>query len=257
MTLPIFLQATLWALLAASGLVIGAAVAIFFNDRLSHRVISAVMGIGGGVLIAVLSVDLMTRAFDEGGALATVSGFLLGALVFSFINWRLAQHGAKDRKRCGACVSQPSEDQQKGSGAAIAVGSLLDGIPESLVIGLSILHGGSVSAGLIVGFFLSNVPQGLSSAAGMKQAGRSNGYIWTVWIGVVALSSLAAALGSLLLGSAAPVIPATILAFAAGGVLAMLAEVMIPEAFDDAQPFMGLITVVGFLLSFLIIKSWT
>ena len=256
MSLPIFVQAALWALLAASGLFIGASIAVIFGNRLSHRSISAVMGIGGGVLIAVLSVDLMTRAFDEGGAVATVSGFLSGALVFSFINWRLALRGAKHRKRCGQCVSQPSEEAQKGSGTAIAVGSLLDGIPESLVIGLSILNGGSVSAGLVVGFFLSNVPQGLSSAAGMKDAGRSNAYIWVVWIGVVVLSSLAAAVGSLMLGSAAPAIPATILAFAAGGVLAMLAEVMIPEAVADAQPFMGLITVVGFLLSFLIIKSW-
>ena len=254
--LPIPLQATLWALLAASGLVLGAAIAVLFQDRLTHRLVATVMGIGGGVLIAVLSVDLMTRAFDEGGALAAGSGVLLGAVVFSFCNWRLAQHGARNRKRCGGCVSQPSEDQQKGSGSAIAIGSLLDGIPESLVIGLSILHGSSVSAGLIVGFFLSNVPQGLSSAAGMKGAGRSNRYIWTVWIGVVALSGLAATVGSLLLTSTAPVIPAAILAFAAGGVLAMLAEVMIPEAFEDAQPFMGLITVLGFLLSFLIIKLW-
>ncbi len=113
---PIYLQAALWALFAASGLLIGAATAVFSAGWLSHRVIAAVMGMGGGVLIAVLSVDLTTRAFEEGGALATVSGFLLGALVFSFINWRFARHGAKHRKRCGNCVSQPSEDQQKGSG---------------------------------------------------------------------------------------------------------------------------------------------
>jgi zinc transporter, ZIP family len=250
------MQAFLWALLAASGLVVGAAVAIFFSERLSHRMIAAVMGLGGGILIAVLSVDLMTRAFDQGGAFATVAGFLIGALVFSGINWRLAQHGAKNRNRCGGCVQQPTENAVKGSGTAIAVGALLDGVPESLVVGLSILDGGSISSGLIVGFFLSNVPQGLSSAAGMKKAGRTNTYIWTIWIGVAMLSGAAAALGSLVLGSTTPAIPATILAFAAGGVLAMLAEVMIPEAFEDAQPFMGLMTAVGFLLSFLIIKVW-
>ncbi|XXT18868.1 hypothetical protein WME94_52440 [Sorangium sp. So ce429] len=130
---------------------------------------------------------------------------------------------------------------------AIAVGAVLDGIPESLVIGLSLLGGGKIGLGLVAGFFLANVPQGLSSASGMKKAGRSSSYIFSLWTGIVLISGMAAAAGYLLLGTAAPSLPATILAFAAGGVLAMLAESMIPEAFADAQPFIGLITVVGFL----------
>ncbi|MBA3356570.1 MAG: ZIP family zinc transporter [Pyrinomonadaceae bacterium] len=191
---------------------------------------------GGGVLIAVVSVDLMEMAFTGGGPIAAILGILLGAAVFSAINWFLARHGARNRKRCGGCVEQPSEADHKGSGLAIAVGALLDGIPESMVIGLSLSGGGKIGFALIVGFFLSNVPQGLSSASGMKVAGRSRRYIFSVWIGIPLISSLAAAGGNLALGFAGPVVPAAILAFAAGCVLAMLAETMILPGFGFSGP---------------------
>jgi ZIP family zinc transporter len=249
-----FAQAAFWGLLAGSGLLIGAVVAVAYVGRLSHRIIAATMGFGGGVLIAVLSVNLMDSAFRDGGPMAATFGFLFGATTFSAINWRLAQYGARHRNRCGDCVAQPSEAEHKGSGRAIAVGAVLDGIPESLVIGLSLLGGEKIGLALVAGFFLANVPQGLSSAAGMKKAGRSNRYIFSLWTGILLVSGMAAAAGYLLLGTAAPALPAAILAFAAGGVLAMLAESMVPEAFENAQPFIGLITVVGFLVAFLLIK---
>ena len=251
--MPMFAKAACWGLLAGSGLLIGAVVAVALDARLSHRIVAAIMGFWGGVLIAVLSVDLMATAFDGGTAAATF-GVLVGAAAFSAINWRLAQDGARHRNRCGQCVEQPSESEHKGSGLAIAVGAVLDGIPESLVLGLSLLDAGKIGLGLVAGFFLANVPQGLSSTSGMKRAGRSSRYIFGVWTGMVLIGGIAAAVGYLGLGAAAPAVPAMILAFAAGGVLAMLAESMIPEAFADAQPFIGLITVVGFLVAFLIAR---
>ena len=127
----------------------GAAMAFFVE--LPHRLISAIMGFGGGVLIAVLSVDLMEKAFTDGGALPTLGGFLSGAIVFCFINWRLAKRGAKHRKRCGGCVQQPTEAKTEGSGVAIAVGALLDGVPESIVIGLPLLGGDKIGLGLVAG----------------------------------------------------------------------------------------------------------
>jgi zinc transporter, ZIP family len=255
--MPMVLQAALWGLFAAAGLLIGAVVAIAFDARLSHRKVAAVMGFGGGVLIAVLSIDLMESAFRDGGPLAAAFGLVLGATVFCALNWRLSQHGARHRNRCGSCVAQPSEAEHRGSGLAIALGAVLDGVPESLVIGLSLLGGGRISLGLVVGFFLANIPQGLSSAAGMKKAGRSTRFIFAVWSAILVSSGVAAIAGYLLLGGAPAALSAAILAFAAGGVLAMLAESMIPEAFADAQPFIGLITVVGFLVAFLIIKMPT
>ena len=252
--MPTVAQAGLWGLLAGSGLLIGAAVAVLFYKNLSHRVISAVMGFGGGVLIAVFSVDLLASAFEE-RPVGALFGFLLGGAVFSALNWLLARHGAKHRNRCGGCVEQPSEAAHKGSGAAIALGAVLDGVPESLVIGLSLLEGGKVGLGLVAGFFLANIPQGLSSASGMKMAGRPHRYIFTIWIGIPVLGGLSAAAGYHLLGSAPQAPPPMILAFAAGGVLAMLAEAMIPEAFEDAQPFIGLLTALGFVAAFIIIKT--
>lgn len=252
--MPMVAQAAFGGLLAGSALLIGAVVAVTFVGRLSHRIIAAIMGFGGGVLIAVLSLDLMDAAFRDGGPMAATFGFVSGATVFCAINWRLARHGARHRNRCGECVAQPSEAEHKGSGLAIAVGAVLDGIPESLVIGLSMLGGERIGLELVAGFFLANVPQGLSSATGMRKAGRSSRYIFGIWTGMLLISGMAAAAGYLLLDTAAPAIPATILAFAAGGVLAMLAESMIPEAFWDAQPFIGLITVVGFAVAFLLIK---
>lgn len=252
--MPNVVQAAVWGLTAASGLLIGAAVAVAFGGRLSHRVNANAMGFGGGALIAVLSIDLMDSAFRDGGPMAATLGFLLGATTFSAINWRLAQQGAKHRNRCGDCVRQPTEADHSGSGMAIAVGAFLDAVPESLVIGLSLLGGERIGLGLVAGFFLANVPQGFSSSSGMRQAGRSARYVYGLWTGIVLLSGIAAAAGYLLLGAAAPAVPAIILAFAAGAVLAMLAESMIPEAFADAQPFIGLITVIGFVVAFLIIK---
>ena len=254
MNVPMYAQAAGWGLVAGSGLLIGAVVAVTFAGRLSHRIIAAVMGFGGGVLIAVLSVDLMDSAFNDGGPMAATVGFLFGATAFSAINWRLAQAGARHRNRCGDCVAQPSEAEHRGSGLAIMLGAVLDGVPEAAVIGLSLLDGGRTGLGLVAGFFLANVPQGLSGASGMKKAGRSSRYIFGLGTGVLLISGLSAAAGYLLLGAASSTLPATILAFAGGGVLAMLAESMIPEAFAEAQPFIGLVTVVGFLVAFLTIK---
>ena len=247
------LQAGLWGLLAGAGLLLGAAIAFFVE--LPHRLISAVMAFGGGVLIAVLSVELMEKSFARGGARSTICGFLAGAAVFCVANWLLAHRGARHRKRCGGCVQQPTESETKGSGLAIAAGALLDGVPESLVIGLSLLGGEKIGLGLVAGFFLANVPQGLSSASGMKQAGRSAIYIFGVWSGIALLSGLAAALGHGAFGGFSPEMVAGILAFAAGGVLAMLAETMIPEAFEGAPHFIGFITVAGFLAAFLLLKT--
>ncbi len=250
--MPVWLQAGVWGLAAGSALVLGAAIAYFLD--LPHRLIAAVMGFGGGVLIAVLSFELMDHAYGVGGFWPTAGGFLSGAVVFSGANWALSARGAKHRKRCGGCVQQPTEGEAQGSGTAIAVGALLDGIPESLVIGLSFIGGKGAGLVVLVGFFLANVPQGLSSTSGMKQAGRSAAYIFGIWIGIAILSGFAALIGYTLFGRFPPGFVATTGAFAAGGVLAMLAETMIPEAFEKAQHFIGIITVAGFLAAFLLTK---
>src|SRR3954467_4531730 len=127
------LQAFGWGFLAGAALLIGAAVGFF--TRLSERLVAGVMAFGSGVLISALSFELMDEAYKKGGFDATALGFLGGAFVYTVANRWLSAYGAKHRKRSGQ--QQPSESKQEGSGLAIALGALLDGIPESIVIGLS------------------------------------------------------------------------------------------------------------------------
>ena len=142
-----------------------------------------------------------------------------------------------------------------GSGAAIAVGALLDGVPESVVLGLSLLSGGGVGVGVLAAVFISNVPEGLSSAAGMRRAGRSARYVFGVWGGIAAASGLAGLLGCLLLQGATPATVAVITAVAAGAILAMVADTMIPEAFERTHLYAGLIATVGFIVAFTIERA--
>jgi ZIP family zinc transporter len=250
MTVPTWAVAGFWGLVAGSALLIGAVIGYFAHAP--QRVIAAVMAFGSGVLISALAFDLMDEAYRRGGFLWSGFGFLAGAAVYTAANWLLARRGAQHRKRSG--TQQPSEQQQSGSGLAIALGALLDGIPESIVIGLSLLQGGAVSWVAVIAIFLSNIPEALSSSAGMKKAGRSARYIFGIWLGITLISGAASLLGyALFSGFSLGVIAATT-AVAAGAILAMLVDTMIPEAFEQAHSFAGLITVIGFLAAFALSK---
>ena len=248
------LQAAGWGLLAGGALVLGAAVAWFVH--VPQRVIAGVMSFGSGVLISALAFELMDEAYKRGGLDSTGAGFIGGAAVYTLANWALAKFGAKHRKRSGAggTHGQPSEGQDSGSGAAIAVGALLDGIPESIVIGLSLLQGGAVSLVAVIAIFLSNIPEGLSSAAGMKKAGRSALYVFGVWIAIAVASGIASWVGYALFRGVSSEWVAATTAIAAGAILAMLADTMIPEAFEHTHDAAGLITVTGFFAAFVLSK---
>jgi ZIP family zinc transporter len=236
---------------AGAALLVGAAIAWFV--KVPQRLIAAVMAFGGGVLISALSFELMDVAYNKGGFGSTASGFVGGAALYTLANWLLAHYGAKHRKRSNG--RQPSEGEAGGSGMAIAVGALLDGIPESIVIGLSMLKGGVVSMVAVIAIFLSNIPEGLSSAAGMKKAGRPARYVFGVWGAIAAVSGIASLAGyTVFRGVSANIVAATT-AVAAGAILSMLVDTMIPEAFEETHDFAGLITVAGFLAAFVLSKA--
>lgn len=244
------LQAALWGIFAGSALVIGAVIGTFVD--LHDKTIASIMAFGSGVLISALSFELMEEAFTTGGLGAAVIGFFAGAVIYTAASRYLAARGARHRKRSNGL--QTSEGEQEGSGTAIALGALLDGIPESIAIGLSLLSDKGVGFVAVIAIFISNIPEGLSSSAGMKKAGRSITYIFGVWTSIAMLSGVAAFVGYSVFGTfPAPIIAGTT-AVAAGAILAMLTDTMIPEAHSGDHQWSGIITVVGFLFAFLLSK---
>ena len=243
-------QATFWGFVSGGALVIGAAVGYF--ARVPGGVVAGVMAFGSGVLISALSFELMEEAFKEAGLAAAATGFLLGAAIYAVANRLLAIWGARNRKRSG--TQQPSEEDQGGSGVAIAIGALIDGIPESIAIGLSILHGGAVSVATVAAIFLSNLPEGLSSSAGMRKAGRSAAYVFGVWTAIAIACGLASLAGYTVFAALSPFIVAATTAIAAGGMLAMIVDTMIPEAFAETHDWSRRFVVLGFLVSFTLTK---
>ena len=200
------------------------------------------MALGAGVLVSSVAFELMDEAYKIGGLDAAAPGLLLGAAVFYLADREVTRRGGERRKNSG--------DAQGGS--ATAIGALLDGIPESAAIGISLIEGGGVGIALVAAVFLSNIPEGLSSAAGMRRAGRSPAYVLGLWGAVTLASTLAALLGYLFLDGASGNVVAFIQSFAAGAVLTMLASTMMPEAYEDGGPVVGVVTTVGFLLAFVL-----
>lgn len=230
-------------LLAGAALLLGSVIAWFIS--VPPRVIAAVMAFGSGVLISAMAFELVEDSVRTGGLAATSLGFLAGATTYVVLNVLLAGYGGRHRKRSGQ--QQPSQADNPSSGGAIAIGALLDGVPESMVLGLSFLTGGGLSLPIFAAIFISNLPEGLSSTAGMKNAGRPARYVFGIWGGIALASGLAAVAGYLLLDGATPTTLASVNALAAGAILAMITDTMIPEAFEKAALYSGLLATLGFL----------
>jgi ZIP family zinc transporter len=244
--MPLWLSATLWGWFAGSSLILGALLGYYLH--MGQRIISSIMAFGSGVLISALSFELIDEAYKRGGFYPTAIGFIAGALIYTFATLVLVKHGAQKRKRSGH--RQASEVDSSGSGMAIAIGALLDGIPESIVIGISLISGKTVSLVTVFAIFISNVPEGLSSANGMKQAGRSKKYIFSLWFAIAFISGLASLCGYSFFGHLGPKVISSTTAVAGGAILTMIVDTMIPEAFEEEHEWAGLFTVLGFLIAF-------
>jgi ZIP family zinc transporter len=244
--LPIWAQAAVWGAMAGSGLLLGLLAAKIL--RPGHGAIARVMSFGAGGLLATASIELTVSAQLRAGTASATTCLLIGALLFSFVNAWLARRGAKNRKRCGECVAQENERERPGSGQVIAIGTIIDAIPEGLVLGIAVAHSTVPTIAIMAGFFLANIPESLSGSAGMYRAGRSMRYIYSVWATAGLVTPVAAVLGSLLLTGASPQLAGVLDALAGGVLLAMALETMIPEAFHETPLFSGTIAVLGFAI---------
>jgi ZIP family zinc transporter len=230
-------------LATSSSLILGAILALRHEPR--EHTLGLIMAFGAGVLISAVAYDLILEAVEVSGGPGIALGLAIGAVVFFVGDRMIDRAGGANRKAV-------RHRDAVGSPKAIVLGTVLDGVPESIVVGLTLLTGGGVSIALFAAVFLSNLPESMAATSGLVKTGVSTARILLLW-GVVALISGAAALaGYGLLGDAPPAAVAFVLAFAAGAVLTMLADTMMPEAFEHARREAGLATTFGFVVAFAI-----
>jgi ZIP family zinc transporter len=233
-----------WGTLAASSLVIGAVVAL--RLRIGLRAIGLIMGFGAGVLISAVAFDLVEEAIDtQTEHWAVVTGIFVGCGVFFGGDWLIDRLGGEHRKDAGGA-------QQTGSALAIVLGTVLDGIPESMVIGLTIYQGGAVGAAYLTAVFISNLPESVSSSAGLAAGGWKASRILAMWIGIALISGFASLAGYGLFQHSSSDIVAFVLAFAGGAILTMLADTMMPEAYENGGKLVGVVTTLGFVTALVI-----
>ena len=252
--------AVLYGLLSSSGFFVGVLVGLVVEPP--RRLVATIMAFGGGVLVSALTFDLMAEAEAEGGPAYVVVGFLVGALLYVLAdvalerlataspNRRGRHHG--DLKPGAERIAETKTTATIG-GTALLVGAVLDGIPENAAIGIGLgSEGASLGLVLLVAVFLGNVPESICSAVGMRREGRSRAYIIGVWGAVTVGCVLATVAGYAFLDGLSPDMVGAVLALSAGGILAMLADTMFPEAFEDGGPWVAMATACGFAVAFLL-----
>ena len=235
------IEAFVWGGIAASSLLLGGLLVMW--RPIPQRALGLVMAFGAGVLISAVAFELAAEAIqrvgsDTWGRVAVGAGLGLGALTYFAGDWWIDRLGGADRKR--------SHQEAGGSALPLTLGIVLDGIPESVTIGLSLLAGEGVSAAMLVAVFISNVPESMAATTGFERSGRSRRWTLGLWALIVAVSALSSLAGYGLFDTASDAVVAGMLSFAAGAVLTMLADTMMPEAFTYGGKAVGLLTTMGF-----------
>jgi zinc transporter, ZIP family len=235
-------EAFFWGAFASSSLVLGALVVL--NLRISHRMIGLVMGFGAGVLISAVAFELFAEATASvENRYSAPTGLFAGSLTFFAGDALIDRLGGEGRK---SMVGR----QAGGVALAIVLGIVLDGVPESFVVGMGLVDGGGVSAAFVVAVFLSNLPEAAAASSGLRDSGWRASRIYLLWVAVSVVAGLASAIGYDVFSDASGDTVAFVLAFAAGAILTMLADTMIPEAFEQGGKAVGLLTTLGFAVAF-------
>jgi len=237
--MPEPIQAGLWGALAGSALVLGAVAALTLP--VPRRVVALVLAFGAGALVSALAFDLADEAFRVGGTFVFAVGVAAGALAYF----------AGDRLIDRISGTGDMHDGQTG-GPAILFGALLDGVPESLVLGATLIGGAGISPSFFAAVLISNLPEGMAGSRDLADEGHSRRWILGLWIAIAIASGIAAALGNAVLGGMDPSLLAAAQSFAAGAIITMLADTMFPEAFESGGDRVGLATALGFATAFLL-----
>jgi zinc transporter, ZIP family len=227
------LSALVWGALAAVSLTVGALLALLRDWR--SGIIGAVMAFGAGALISSVAFELAQEGLRLGGPVSVAIGLAVGAIAF-FVADRAVSH-IGGRSGGGS------------AGLPLALGSLLDGIPEQAVLGIGLATGKGVSVALLVAIFISNLPEAIGSASDMRNSGKSRKDVLTLWLVVTVLCALATVGGYLIAQLVGRDVKAAVDGFAAGALLVMLTDSMIPEAKEKVGNRAGLVTVLGFAVA--------
>ena len=254
------LESLIWGFIASIPLVIGCIVALFVS--LPKSIIAAIMAFGSGVLVAALSFSLVEEAFSLSQSIPpVVIGFILGGVAYSVANHMLDRKSKSKSNSDGDTGAVRKRKRSHGdnagggrsaSGLALLVGSVMDNIPENMALGISLVTGGAVNMVLVAAIFISNFPEGLASTEGMKSNGRSKKYILMLWSIAVIIGTISTAIGFAVLSKTSPFVISVAISFAAGAILVMLAESMIPEAFEEGGSRIGLAAMAGFAIAFIL-----
>ncbi|MDX6680998.1 MAG: zinc transporter, family [Solirubrobacteraceae bacterium] len=230
------LRAIGWGSLAAGSLVLGALLA--FAREWSDRQVGLVLAFGAGALISAVSFELADEGIHSGGLGWTAAGLAAGAATYFALDGLIGRR-SKDGRGGGS----------PGAGTALALGAFLDGVPEQLVLGIGLATGGGVGASLLVAIFVSNLPEAIGSARDMRGAGSERGRILLLWAAVAVVCAASTVLGYLAADAATGEVRALVDGFAAGALLVMLIDSMIPEARRGAGRVAGLATTLGFAVA--------
>lgn len=253
-------EAVLFGAIGSSALVIGALVG--GRVQLPKRVLAAMLAFAAGALITALAFELFEDSYEQGGIWRAGIGLMVGAVVFTALSYyldRLAEghreedHGSEKLDTDAAAEGKaPSPASVSGTAGLALLGAVtLDGVPENLALGVT-LGGGSAGIALLAAIFVSNFPESLVGSASMKAQGRSQGFILGTWGVCAVLLTLAVVVGAGPLASSSPETLSLPLAFAAGAVIASLADTLMPEAYEDGGPVVALSTAAGFVLSYVL-----
>lgn len=234
-------NAFFWGFVAASSLILGGL--ITFGMKISSRALGLIMAFGSGVLISAVAYELTHEAIRlSAGSGRAAAGLILGSLAFFIGDVLIDRMGGGERKAIDA-----SHDASLG--LPITLGIVLDGIPESIVIGIGLIGSGKVGLTMLIAVFLSNLPEALAATSGLASGGWKRTRIIGLWVFVSLISGLASLAGFALLENAPPPAMSFFQSFAAGAILVMLADTMIPHAFEHGGKLAGLFTVMGFGLA--------